>query len=187
MPWSPLLSHQPGPSEYPAYAKIYMSHIPAGSSLPDILRTNQDAVASCVSTLPEACLGFRTSPDKWTINEIVSHLSDDERVYVYRALRFARADSTELPGFEQNGFVQHGRANRRTVEDLLEEFSSVRSATLTFFRSLDDESLMRTGVADGNRYTVRGLGFHLAGHAMHHLDLIQRVYAPAAMKAHPAQ
>ncbi len=164
-----------------------MSHIPSGSSLPDILRINQDAVASFISSLPESCLRFRMSPNKWTINEIVSHMTDDERIYVYRALRFARADSTRLPGFEQNGFVQHACANKRTVADLLDEFASVRNATLTFFSSLDDESLMRTGMADGNRYSVRGLAFHLAGHAMHHLDLIQRVYAPAAMKAQLAQ
>ncbi len=119
---------------------------------------------------------YRYAPGKWTIKEIVNHLSDDERIYVYRALRFARSDDTELPGFDQETFAQYSRANERSTEELLEEFSTVRSATLSFFGSLDEASLMKGGVADGQRWTVRGLAYHLAGHELHHMDIVRRLY-----------
>jgi uncharacterized damage-inducible protein DinB len=127
----------------------------------------------------------RYAEGKWTIKEILGHIVDDERIYVYRALRFARNDSTELPGFEQDHYAQYSEANKREITDLLDEFALVRRSTIAFFKSLDNTALMRTGVANGNRVSVRALAYHIAGHELHHMNIIRERYlrrAPANCK-----
>jgi uncharacterized damage-inducible protein DinB len=108
---------------------------------------------------------------KWTIKEILGHVVDDERIYLYRALRFARNDATKLPGFDQNHYAQYSEANRRGITDLLHEFELVRQSTIAFFNGLDNEALMRTGVADGHRASVRALAYHIAGHELRHMNI----------------
>ena len=135
--------------------------------------------------LPKARLLHRYAEGKWTIKEILGHIVDDERIYVYRALRFARNDSTELPGFEQDHYAQYSEANKREITDLLDEFALVRRSTIAFFKSLDNTALMRTGVANGNRVSVRALAYHIAGHELHHMNIIRERYlrrAPANCK-----
>ncbi len=104
------------------------------------------------------------------------HIIDDERIYCYRALRYARNDKTELPGFEQDEYVPYSRANERDVEEIIEEFTSVRKATITFFNSLDDAALNRRGIRSGNVMSVRAAAYHISGHEMHHINSIQENY-----------
>jgi uncharacterized damage-inducible protein DinB len=113
-------------------------------------------------------------PGKWSIKDTVQHLSDDERIYVYRALRFARGDRNVLPGFDQELFAAHAQANSRTMKSLLSEFRSVRHASVAFFESLDEEASRRRGSADGHEFSVRALGFHIAGHELHHVQILRR-------------
>ena len=110
---------------------------------------------------------------KWTIKEILGHI---ERICAYRALRFARNDATELPGFDQDLFARNSGANQRDMTDLLSEFVTVRQSTITLFNSLDDLALMRTGVADGNQVSVRALAYHIAGHELRHVSIIKERY-----------
>jgi uncharacterized damage-inducible protein DinB len=167
---------KPGVGEYPAYAHIYIDLLPDDGQilqhLEDNLRSNKKFVAS----IPKARLLHRYAEGKWTIKEILGHLIDDERIYVYRALRFARNDSTELPGFDQEAFARYSVANRREVTDMLDEFTLVRQSTIAFFNSLDDAALMRTGVADANRASVRALAYHIAGHELRHMNIIKERY-----------
>ena len=173
---SESLCHKPAPGEYPAYAEMYMKHVRDGISVLDQLEKNRDMTIGMVEGLPEETLLYRYAPGKWTIKDILRHLCDDERIYVYRALRFARNDTTVLPGFDQDLFAVSGRANGRRIGDLVQEFASVRGATLTFFAGIGEEDLIRSGIADGNRYTVRALAFHIAGHELHHVDMMRRLY-----------
>ena len=129
-----------------------------------------------IKELPGAALVYRYAADKWTIKEILGHLIDDERIYVYRALRFARSDATVLPGFDQDHFARYSKANDRPVNDLLNEFALVRKSTIAFFTSLDDDALVRSGIADGNRATVRALGYHITGHLLRHMNVIKQRY-----------
>jgi uncharacterized damage-inducible protein DinB len=129
-----------------------------------------------ILSIPKARLLYRYAEGKWTIKEILGHIVDDERIYVYRALRFARNDSTELPGFEQDDFARYSEANKRDVSDLLDEFTRVRRATIAFFQSLGDAALLRSGVADGKRSTVRALAYHIAGHELRHMNIIKERY-----------
>jgi uncharacterized damage-inducible protein DinB len=129
-----------------------------------------------VGGLPEDRLTFRYAPEKWTIKEIVAHLTDDERIYAYRALRFARNDPAALPGFDQEAFARHSGANPRSIGDLLAELEAVRLSTILLFESLDERSLDRSGIADGNRSTVRALAYHIAGHEIRHRNVIRERY-----------
>src|SRR5207253_10519819 len=104
------------------------------------------------------------------------HVIDDERIYAYRALRFARNDKTELPGFEQDAYALNSGANERSVKNILKELTSVRRATISLFDGLDDEALTREGVADGNKVSVRALAYHIAGHELRHINIIKERY-----------
>jgi len=149
------------------------------------LENNLRSTKKFVASIPKARLLHRYAEGKWTIKEILGHIVDDERIYVYRALRFARNDSTELPGFEQDHYAQYSEANKREITDLLDEFALVRRSTIAFFKSLDNTALMRTGVANGNRVSVRALAYHIAGHELHHMNIIRERYlrrAPANCK-----
>jgi uncharacterized damage-inducible protein DinB len=167
---------KPDHNEYPAYASIYIDLLPDDGLLLQHLRDNLDVTRRLIGSLSDAQLAYRYAEKKWTIKEIVSHIADDERIYVYRALRFARNDATELPGFEQDSYAHYSGANQRKIGDLLEEFTAVRLSTIAFFASLDESALLRKGVADGRYATVRALAYHIAGHELRHLNIIQERY-----------
>ena len=101
---------------------------------------------------------------------------DDERIYAYRALRFARNDQTELPGFEQDDYTKFSRANERSIASILEEYEAVRNATITLFDGFPEEAFLRTGIANKNAVSVRALANHIAGHELHHLNIIKEKY-----------
>ena len=116
------------------------------------------------------------APGKWTIKEVIGHMCDTERVMAYRALRFARGDTTDLPGFEQDDYVAAANSNSRTMDDLLEELWSVRAATLSLAKHLPEGALSRRGKASGNPVTVRALLYIIAGHELHHMAILRERY-----------
>jgi len=167
---------KPEACEYAPYATIYIGLLPDDGLILKHLRDNLATTADFIRALPEEKLSYRYAAGKWTIKEIVAHLIDDERIYAYRALRFARNDQTELPGFEQDEYALESRANDRTIEDLLKEFAAVRYSTIAMFESFDDQVLTRSGVASGNVMSVRAVAYHLAGHELRHLNIIRERY-----------
>lgn len=167
---------KPEPHEYPAYAKAYLDRLPDDDHLLEHLAAGLDATIRLVRGLTEAQLGMGYAPGKWTIKEVVLHVIDDERIYAYRALRFARGDETPLPGFEQDDYVPPSGASQRSAEDLLLELRAVREATIALYRWLPEEALLRSGEADGKRATVRALGWHIAGHEAHHRAIVEERY-----------
>jgi uncharacterized damage-inducible protein DinB len=167
---------KPEPGEYPPYAKMYIDLLPDDGLLLEHLAENSRETTELIRSLPEDQLLHRYAPGKWTIKEVLLHIVDDERIYAYRALRFARGDRTELPGFEQDDYVPPSKADERSVESLLGELAAVRAATIELYRGLPEEALVRSGVANGNRATVRALGYHMAGHEVHHVKLIRERY-----------
>jgi len=167
---------KPNPGEYPPYARMYIDLLPDDGRLLEHLAENLRTTTELIRSLSEGQLLHRYAPDKWTIKEVLLHVVDDERIYAYRALRFARGDQTELPGFEQDDYVPPSKADERTAESLLAELAAVRAATIELYRGLPEEALLRSGVANGNRATVRALGWHIAGHEMHHVRLLRERY-----------
>ena len=166
----------PLPEEYPAYASMYIKWVPDDGGILRHMEEQIEKTMELVSGLSKEQLAFRYAPGKWTIPEIMVHISDDERIYAYRALRFGRGDKTVLPGFEQDDYVPYSRANERSMSSILKEYKSVRKATLSLFRSFAEEDLLRWGNANGHDVTVRGLLYHLAGHELHHLEIIKEKY-----------
>ncbi|MBO9584603.1 MAG: DinB family protein [Flavobacterium sp.] len=126
-----------------------------------------------VQDIPMDKFDYRYAEGKWTIKDIIQHVIDTERIFAYRALRFSRNDKTPLPSFEENDYANNTDANRRSIQDLLTEFSAVRHSTLLFYKSLSDEQLKRIGTASNLQISVRALGFVMIGHQKHH----QKVFA----------
>jgi len=116
--------------------------------------------------------------DKWTVKDILQHLIDCERIFCYRALRIARNDKTPLPGFNENEYIPEARTERRTIDDLLYELDSVRSTSILLFNSFDDEMLLRAGICSGKNISVLAIGFTIAGHMLHHINVIKEKYFP---------
>ena len=116
------------------------------------------------------------APDKWTIREVVSHINDTERMFVFRAMWFARGFDSALPSFDQDVAMRGAGADARTLASHVDEFRAVRDATVTLFRNLPDEAWALRGVASGNPFTVRALAYITAGHAAHHVRLLRERY-----------
>jgi uncharacterized damage-inducible protein DinB len=167
---------KPVEGEYAPYTIMYIGLLPDDGLVLKHLEDNLKATTDFILSLPEEKLVYRYAVGKWTIKELLVHLIDDERIYAYRALRFARKDKTELPGFEQDDYARHSGANERDVKDILKEFSTVRHATISLFEGLDNEALLRTGLADGKVMSVRAAAYHIAGHEMHHINVIKERY-----------
>jgi hypothetical protein len=129
-----------------------------------------------VARIPQGMDGHRYAPDKWSIAEVLQHLVDCERIFQYRALRFARNDRTELPGFDENSYAQEAAANVRSITDVYEELLLVRRSTVALFRSFPDGNALRSGPANGRTITVRALGWTIAGHHLHHLRILEQRY-----------
>lgn len=167
---------KPAEGEYAPYAIAYIGLLADDGLVLNYLQDNLRTTKDFTRSFPEEKLSQPWAEGEWTSKEILVHLSDTERIYGYRALRFARNDTTELPGFEQDDYVPYSRANARTLEDILAEFTAVRQTTLTFFNSLDDEALSRAGVANGHLLSVRAAAYIIAGHELHHINSIRENY-----------
>jgi uncharacterized damage-inducible protein DinB len=181
------LIEKPSSAEYPAYAHIYIDLLPDDGLVLQHLQDNLASTREFIESIPAASLLHRYSEGKWSIKEILSHVADDERIYVYRALRFARNDSTELPGFDQDHYARYAEANGRDVTDLLDELTLVRQATIAFFNSLEDAALIRTGVANGHRSSVRALASHIAGHELRHRNIVKERYLKISLATVPVR
>lgn len=165
----------PPPAAYPAYFQSYIDLVPPGDVLETLAFQIQET-ERYLRSIGEEKSRHRYRPDRWSIREIVGHLADAERVFCYRALTFARGDSTPLPGFEQDDWVAESGADSRSLDELTAEFRLVRAATVALFAGLDEEALQRSGTANDNRMVVAAVPFVIAGHELHHRRVIQEKY-----------
>lgn len=119
---------------------------------------------------------FAYAEGKWTIKELVGHLTDGERIFGYRALRISRADQTPIEGFEQDGYIENSNFNSMTLADLLEEFALTRRANLIMFQNLAEDAWRRSGTASDVPVSVRALAYIMVGHVRHHLNILRERY-----------
>jgi DinB family protein len=173
---------RPEPSEYAEFYASYISKVP-GTDVLGVLESQRLQMQRLFKGRSERDGSFSYAPGKWTVKEVLGHITDTERIFTYRALRMARGDQTPLPGFEQDDFVKNGAFNERTLVDLAEEFALVRSASLALFRSFPDAAWPRRGVASQKEVTVRALAFITAGHQIHHRLILEERYFPAIPRA----
>lgn len=170
---------RPDSGEYaPLYAG-YVARVPAGDIV-GILRRQVGETRALFEELGEERGDHAYAPGKWTIKEVVGHLADSERLLSCRALRFARGDETELPGFDEKAYAPAGRFGRRSLRSLLDELEAVRAATVALFDGLPEEAWLRRGVANRNPVTVRALAWIIAGHELHHREILKTRYLAGA-------
>jgi len=162
-------------NEYASYYSSYINYA-GDSQLLIALRESSDAINSLFSALSEEQMNYKYAEDKWTIKEMLLHIIDVERVFAYRALRFARNDKTDLPGFEHNDYVTVSNANNRSKVSLLNEYNSQRASNIALFSNFNDKMLLLIGNASGNPMSVRALGFVIAGHEAHHSNILKELY-----------
>jgi DinB family protein len=167
---------KPSAGEFAPYASRYIDLLPDDGNVLSHMRLNLRRTTDLMLSIPEAKLLHRYALGKWTIKEILAHIVDDERIYSYRALRFARNDATELPGFEQDDYASQSAANERAIWDILDEFATVRAATISLFNGVPDFALTRSGIAAGNPMSVRAAAYHIAGHELRHINIIRERY-----------
>lgn len=170
---------RPEPNEYAPYYGNYISKVPDGDLL-NFMDLQPAEFDGLVKDLNDEQATQAPAPRKWSVNQVLGHLCDTERVMSYRILRFARADKTELEGFEQDDYVASANSNGRSTTELLAELKSVRKATLSLLESLTSEDATRTGTANGNPISVRALAYVIAGHGEHHLALMRKQFAGKA-------
>lgn len=173
---------RPEAGEYADYYGKYISKV-AGTDVLGVLESERLRMLQLFTGRSERDGNFRYASGKWTVKEIVGHISDTERIFAYRALRIARGDQTPLPGFEQDDFVKNSGSASRRLADLVDEFGAVRAASIALFRSFDDGAWLRRGVASEKQVTVRALGFITAGHQIHHRLILEEQYFPAIPRA----
>jgi uncharacterized damage-inducible protein DinB len=168
-------SSRPEQTEYAPYYEKYVSLVPAGQIIETLRRQGAETRALLDSIAAEHG-AYRYEPGKWSIKELVGHVNDTERIFAYRALRFARDDETPLSGFEQDDYVRAANFDARSLADLTNEFAAVRAATVALFGSFDAAAMQRRGAANNNEVSVRALAHIIAGHELHHVQILRARY-----------
>jgi hypothetical protein len=170
-----LMISPPDPTEYQPYYGRYISLVPAADLAHTLNAQLQESLA-VLGAIGEQKSLHRYAAGKWSIKEVLGHLIDAERIFTYRALRFARNDETPLPGFDQDPYVAAANFDARPWDDLVAEFEHVRRSSILFFGALTPEEMLRSGTASQNAITVRALGYVVAGHELHHMAILRDCY-----------
>jgi len=160
-------------------AEYYFRYIDQVAGTDDICATLNAQSADVLAVwraIPDGLSRHRYAPGKWSIRELLGHINDTERLFVSRAFWFARCFDTPLPSFEQQIAVDASGADGRSWSTHVDEFTTVRAATLSFFRNLPESAWSSRGVASGNPFTVRALAFIAAGHVNHHMRVLRERY-----------
>ncbi len=163
------------PEAMPDYCRYYVN-LAKENDLIESLKNSRDMTVKLLSAVPHAKEDYSYAPGKWTIKQLVSHLADCERIYLYRALRFSRKDDTQLPGFEENDYAVNANIENRTLKDLTEEYRLIRESGIVLFSHMTEEMLDYSGIANNVFYAPRSLGWMAAGHNIHHCNILKERY-----------
>ena len=166
---------RPDATEYAPFFHGYISGVPEGDVL-TLLRDSRREIVDTLAAVPESRGGFRYAEGKWSIREVIGHLSDAERIFSYRALRIARGDATPLPPFDENTYVPTANSEARTMASLLTEFSIARESSALLFESLAEDAWVRRGTVSGKEISVRAIAYIMVGHPLHHLRILRERY-----------
>lgn len=167
--------HKPEQNEYPAYYRRYVNLIKEDHIL-GVLDRQRNEMNHLLNHIGEEAAGFRYGVDKWSIKEVIGHIIDVERVFSYRALRFARKDQTPLAAFDQEDYNNAANFDSRTLISLSDEYNAVRECTYSLFSGIDDMMLNYKGIAGGQSFSVRAVSFIIAGHELHHMNILKERY-----------
>lgn len=162
------------------YGDFYERYVKLSNGVPldDLFRSNMKEVLDLFEGLTEEDSMYRYENKKWTLKEVLGHMIDTERIFSYRALCLARGETEPLPGFDQNLYVKEARFNEESLRQLKDQYQKNRHSTLALFSAFNDEELLRRGTISGFSFTVRAAGYVIAGHELHHLNIINEKYLP---------
>ncbi|MBE1443971.1 DinB family protein [Paenibacillus sp. OAS669] len=170
------MNQRPASSEYAPYYGTYIQLVPAEGDLIQILEDQLQRTSAFLSGLTEEQGNYRYAEGKWSVKEVIGHITDNERIMSYRLLRIARGDTTPLPGYDQDTMMEGSPFQHCTLAYLLEDFKAVRQATLTLLRSLTEEAWRREGTASDCVISARALACVIIGHELHHLQVLRDRY-----------
>jgi len=166
---------KPYKDEYALYYHTYIEKVPDG----DVIKSMKKQIAEVkrlFKNVTKKQSVFRYSPGKWSVKEVLGHILEAERIFAYRALRFARNDKKDLHGFDENEYIHQSNYNETKLAELVEEFCSLRTSNMLMFKNFSDEMCLRFGTINGNKLTVRALAYIMTGHVRHHLKILKERY-----------
>lgn len=169
---------RPENGEYADYYQPYVARV-GGGDIRKLLESQMVKTVPFLLGLGDEVAEMRYEPGKWSIKEVIGHVVDIERVFSYRALIFARGDKSPQPGVDQDAMVKASGYQAQTLAEIVSQYQVVRQATVAFFRSCPDPCAMRVGSASGYEFTVRSMPYIIAGHELHHLDVVRERYLKA--------
>lgn len=167
--------NKPNKSDYNSYYEPYISALPE-KNINQILEEQINEIENLLGVLNESKGNFTYAEGKWTVKEVLGHITDTERIFAYRILSFARGEKQKIPGFDQNEYVLKGNFNNRTIKDLTEEFILLRKSNIILFNSFNEETLNKKGIANESEVTVNALLYIIAGHVNHHIKVLKEKY-----------
>jgi hypothetical protein len=171
---------RPDPSEFAPFYAGYVARLPDGADPVQLLSAQVESVPAVLRGVPRERERFRYAPDKWTIKDVVGHISDAERIFAYRLLRIARHDTTPLPGFEEKDYVRAGGFDARALADLTADWVAARRATISLVQGLGADVWDRRGTASNHPVSARALLYIIVGHVAHHLAVLRERYEVGA-------
>lgn len=169
------MANRPSIEEYFPFHEQYIGLVGEGN-VTALLAEQLASTTELLSDIPEAQADYRYAAGKWTLKEVIGHISDNERVMAYRLLRAARGDRTPLAGYDQDEFMSGASFQSWSLAQIIEDYISVRKSTLALLRGLTDEAWLRIGVSNGGDVSVRAIAYIIAGHELHHLKIIHEKY-----------
>ncbi|MDR7071090.1 DinB family protein [Fictibacillus barbaricus] len=172
------MENMPAAYEYADYYASYVKLVPEGN-MADILERQMKETVRKLSSLDENRSEYRYAPGKWSIKEVIGHITDTERIMSYRLLCIARGETISLPGYDENKYVEEAHFDSQTLKELLDHFACVRQSTIHLLKSLSDDALLRKGTANNTEVSARALLTIIAGHELHHRNIIQERYLQA--------
>jgi len=170
-----LMIGRPEKSEAAAYYFAFIDQV-VGSDIQPVLQAQLEDAVAFFSGISEEKSRYRYAPEKWSVRQVLNHITDTERAFVFRTLWFARGFSTPLPGIDQEIAASGAQADTVAWAAHIEEFRRVRLATIPLFANMPPEAWMKTGIASDNRFTVRALAYIIAGHVAHHVRILRERY-----------
>lgn len=163
------------PGSYPSFFSKYIQLVES-DELDSALKNQMKTSKQFLNSIPEEKTYCRYAEGKWSIKEVLQHITDTERVFIYRALAFARQDQSLLPGMDEKSYVKYSSADSRNWGDLIDELEGVRQTSISLYRSFSEQQLQLTGKTVSYEIGVKALGYLIAGHAAHHINIIKEKY-----------
>jgi len=167
--------NKPTKEEVAEWYHSYIERVEDGT-VSSILRQQELSFVPFIMSIPEEKGTYRYADGKWTVKEIISHLIDTERVFCYRGLAISRGEPNPIPGFDQDIYVTNSKADQMSFQDLAAEFMAVRKASIAFYKQIDEETSKLGGTVSGGPMSVRSTAYIIAGHLIHHKEILQERY-----------